>query len=212
MTTLYDRLPDTLALPEAKPQSRRSWLLDYLPSMYAGDEFLNRFLLIFEDTLVPLMQMADNIHYYFNPLLTSPDLLQWLSTWVNLVLDESWSLEQRRQLIHSATELYSWRGTKRGLSQYIQLYAGIEPEITEYVDGMVLGEETFLGMNTTIAGRERHSFTVTLRLNGLSKTEQEYKEAAIRRIIEAEKPAHTAYRLILKTNGNPKSNAAKGES
>jgi phage tail-like protein len=211
MATLYDRLPGTLALPEDEPYHRRSWLLNFLPSMYAGDDFLNRFLLIFEDTLSPLLQMADNIHYYFNPLMTSPELLEWLATWVNLVLDESWSLEQRRHLIQSATELYSWRGTKRGLSQFIKLYIGVDPEITEYVDGMVLGEETLLGVNTTIAGRERHSFTVTLRLNGLSKSELEYKEAAIRRIIQAEKPAHTAYRLVILTNGTNKPSLTQGE-
>jgi phage tail-like protein len=211
MTTLFDRLPSTLNLPPAKPEHRRSWLLNYLPAMYAGDEFLNRFLLIFEDTLVPIMQMVDNINYYFDPLMTSPELLEWLATWVNLVLDDSWSLEQRRQLIHSATELYSWRGTKRGLTQYIKLYAGVEPEITEYVDGMVLGDETLLGINTTIAGRERHSFTVTMRLNGYSKNELEYKEAAIRRIIQAEKPAHTSYRLIILTNGNHKQSLTQGE-
>ena len=128
----------------------------------------------------------------------------WLATWVNLALDENWSMEQRRKLVHSAADLYSRRGTKGGLIEYLKLYTGEEPEIAEYVDGMTLGAETFLGINTTIAGRERHSFTVTIRLQGLSEVEVAFKEANIRRIIDSEKPAHTGYRLNLLVNGSGK--------
>jgi phage tail-like protein len=214
MTILVqDRLAPS-GLPNLVPQyeARRSELLSLLPAMYASDDFMGRFLCIFEDTLKPLMQMADNLHYYFNPLTAPPELISWLATWVNLVLDESWSMEQRRKLIYSASDLYSRRGTRRGLIEYLKLYTGIEPEITEYVDGMVLGPETLLGINTTIAGRERHSFTVTIRLQGLSEEELASKEASIRRIIEAEKPAHTGYRLNLLTNGNGNHNASAENS
>lgn len=181
---------------------RQSMLLDYLPAMFAGDDFFNRFLLIFEDTLRPIQHQADDFHYYFDPLTAPPDLLPWLSTWVALVLDPSWPIEKRRQLIHDAVELYSWRGTRRGLSQYIELYLDTIPEISEYVDGMRLNEESRLGINTTIAGRERHSFTVTLHLNDATDEEIAAKEIVVRKIIEAEKPAHTAYRLRIVTNGH----------
>jgi hypothetical protein len=65
-----------------KPDSgqRKSWLLNYLPGFYAGDEFLNRFLLIFEDTLRPLQLMTDNLNYYFHPLTAPTDLIPWLAT------------------------------------------------------------------------------------------------------------------------------------
>jgi phage tail-like protein len=187
--------------------------MNYLPGVYAEDEFMSRFLCIFEDTLKPLQLMAGDLFYYFHPLTAPTEALQWLSTWVNLVLDESWSVEQKRRLIHSASELYSRRGTRKGLAEYLKLYTGVEPQIAEYVDGMTLGPETELGINTTIAGRERHGFTVTIRLNGLSSEELSYKEAMIRRIIESEKPAHTTYRLRLLTNGtngNNKKNGAVG--
>ncbi len=205
MTILIER-PTLSPERNGATPPRRSWLLDFLPAMYAGDDLMKRFLLIFEDTLMPLQQMLDNTPYYFNPLTTSPEMISWLASWVNLVLDESWSLEKRRRLIYSASDLYSRRGTKRGLTEYLKLYTEVEPEISEYVDGMTLGPETYLGINTRIAGRERHSFTVTLRLPQMSDEERAYKEASIRRIIESEKPAHTAYRLILLANEPPSSN------
>ncbi|HEX2914637.1 MAG TPA: phage tail protein [Chloroflexia bacterium] len=212
MTTLWEAQLAELLPPEESQQAlqnnRQSWLLNYLPAMYAGDDFLERFLFIFEDTLKPLMQMVSNFHYYFNPLTAPPDLIPWLANWVNLVLDENWSMEQRRNLIHSAADLYSRRGTRRGLIEYLKLYTGTEPEISEYSDGMTLGPETFLGVNTTIAGRERHSFTVIVRLDGLSEAELSFKEANIRRIIEAEKPAHTTYRLKILTGSEPDRNSA----
>ncbi len=157
------------------------------------------------------MQLADNLGYYFDPAMAPTDMIPWLANWVCLTLDDNWSEEQRRRLIHSASELYSRRGTKRGLIEYLFLYTGVEPEIAEYVDGMNLGPETFLGVNTTIAGRERHSFTVTLNLNGLTETEVEFKELFIRRIIEAEKPAHTAYRLNILVDGKTRKKAFEKE-
>ncbi len=199
MTIAFERFLENSRLPVTGEKPRRSELLNYLPGLYANDDFMARFLCIFEDTLKPLQQMADNLAYYFHPLSTSPEVLEWLATWVNLVLDESWSLEQRRKLILSASDLYSRRGTRRGLIEYLKLYTGVEPEVAEYVDGMTLSPETQLGINTTIAGRERHGFTVTLRLSNMDETEVGYKEDAIRRIIEAEKPAHTVYRLRLLT-------------
>ncbi len=205
---LNEPLPPTVAaqqtVQESLPPVRSSGLLNFLPAIYAGDEFMSRFLCIFEDTLKPLQQLADNLAYYFDPLMAPPELLDWLATWVNLVLDESWSLPQRRQLIHSAVDLYSRRGTRRGLTEYLQLYTGVEPQISEYVDGMTLGPETHLGENTMIAGRERHSFSVTMRLVGYEPEALAFMEERVRRIIEAEKPAHTTYRLIILTNQSKK--------
>lgn len=190
-------------------QVRQSGLLNYLPAIYYGDDFLNRFLCIFEDTILPLQHMADTLHYYFQPLTCPSELVSWLSSWLALTLDENWSLEQRRHLIYYATELYSWRGTRRGLTEYLQLYTGVEPEISEYSDGMTLGPETHLGENTVIAGRGRFSFTVTMRLGGLSETELIHKEEVIRKIIDAEKPAHTTYRLRLIVDGQAYDEATK---
>jgi phage tail-like protein len=200
MSLVERQIEEILRKASEIKSERRSSLLDYLPAMYAGDDFFNRFLCIFEDTIKPLQRMADDEYYYFDALTIPSESLKWLATWVALVLDETWSLEKRRRLILEAVELYSWRGTKRGLSDYIELYTDVQPEISEYVDGIRLGHDARLGINTTIAGRERHSFTVTVRLDDLSDEEIAYKEATLHRIIETEKPAHTAYRLRVLSN------------
>jgi hypothetical protein len=114
---------------------------------------------------------------------------------VALSLDPNWPLERRRQLLRSAAELYRWRGTKRGLAEYLRIYTGSVPEISEYIPGMKLDQETILGTNTRLGSSGAgHHFTVTLDLDGNS----EINPNTVRAIIEAQKPAHTAYTLEIR--------------
>ena len=98
------------------PLATMSTYLKFLPAIYSESDFLGRFLMIFESIMGPLEGMSDNLKYYFDPGTTPSELLPWLASWIDLVLDESWPLERRRRLVKSAVELYQWRGTRHGLS------------------------------------------------------------------------------------------------
>lgn len=167
-------------LPEAQEGSS---YMQYLPPMYQDDEFLSRFLLIFESILEPLDQTIDSINHYFDPRLAPEALLPWLAAWVDVVLNDKWPIERRRELITMAAELYRWRGTRRGLREYLRIYAGVEPLVEE-------------------PGREQddsprlpaHVFRVTLEVPNPDVIERDLVEA----IIEAEKPAFTSYQLEIR--------------
>ncbi|RLC93519.1 MAG: hypothetical protein DRI39_05445 [Chloroflexi bacterium] len=165
--------------------------LKYLPGLYQEDEFMGRFLKIFEDILTPIERLIGQVHLYFDPKLAPDGLLPWLASWVDLVLDEEWAVEKRRRLIGSAVELYQWRGTRRGLKEYLEIYTGVEPEITEHLGGFRLGEQSNLGWNTILGEGQDHCFTVTLEMDDPSAVDLD----KVRAIIEAEKPAHAAYNL-----------------
>jgi phage tail-like protein len=62
-----------------------SHLLNYLPSIYRDDEFMEKFLLIFESILNPIVNTVDNLALYFDPGLT-PEPASWLASWVGLAL------------------------------------------------------------------------------------------------------------------------------
>jgi phage tail-like protein len=109
----------------------RSSYLDYLPGIYSGNDFLARYLLIFETIFEPVSRTVGNIPDYFDPNIAPSDVLPWLGSWLGLLLDERWPDARRRELIRSAADLYRWRGTRRGLEQFIRVYTGISPEITE---------------------------------------------------------------------------------
>lgn len=172
----------------------RSSYLEYLPALYQDDDFMGQFLLIFESILKPIEHTVNNIPYYFDSLMTPEPVLPWLAAWVDLTLDDACPPECRRELIGEAAELYRWRGTRRGLTEYLRIYTGSTPEISEYIAGMKLDPETALGVDTRLGSSgEGHHFTVTLELEADSPIDTGH----IRRIIDAQKPAHTVYTLQL---------------
>src|SRR3990172_1685492 len=126
----------------SKSQNR---YLEFLPALYRDDEFMGRFLLIFESILGPIENTVDSLQVYLDPRLIPEPLLPWLASWVDAVLDDSWSVERRRELVRQAADLYRWRGTRRGLSEYLRIYTGVVPDISEHVPGMRLDRETRLG-------------------------------------------------------------------
>jgi phage tail-like protein len=150
--------------------------LQYMPAIYHEDPFMGRFLCVFEDSLSPVERTLANIEMYFDPMMSPENFLPWLASWVNLVLDENWPIQKQRELIHSAVELYCWRGTKRGLREYLRIYTGVEPEIIEHF---------------TADDGGPYAFTVVIRVDDPSTV----NEALVRRVIDAEKPAHTTYNL-----------------
>jgi len=169
--------------------------LQYLPGLYQDDGFMGQFLLIFESIMKPLENTVSSLPLYFDPMLTPESLLEWLAYWVDLALDTTWPIERRRELVKSAAELYRWRGTRRGLAEYLRIYTGTVPEIHEYIQGMRLDHNTKLGINTQLGSSGAgHHFTVSLELDSADEVDINN----VRSIIEAQKPAHTVYTLQVK--------------
>ncbi len=171
----------------------KSRLLEYLPALYMDDEYMGQFLMIFQSILDPIEHMVDSIPLYFDPRFVPESMLPWLASWLNLVLDPGWPLERRRELVKNATDLYRWRGTKRGLAEFLRIYTGSRPDIIEFIPGMPLDGNAKLGENTRLGspGTGYH-FTVTVDLNGGVDLN------TVRAIIEVQKPAHTVYTIQLK--------------
>jgi phage tail-like protein len=186
---------ENIAMPASPPERNgrlaRSYL-DYLPPLYSDDEFMSRFIHIFEDVLNPIEYMINNLELYLDPRLTPEPLLDWLAFWVNMALDPAWPLDRRRELVRSAAWLYRWRGTRKGLAEYLRIYTGTVPVISEYIPGMRLGEESRLGINTRLgsSGTGCH-FTVTITVDSTADIDVD----TVRSIIDSQKPAHTVYTL-----------------
>ena len=170
--------PQRPITPPGIPTDQSSYL-KYLPSFLGGNEFLGRFLLIFEQILTPLDRQIDQLYQYFDPRLAPPDFLPWLASWLGLVLDERWPEGQRRELIRAAVELYEWRGTRRGLSEFLRLYTGFTPEIVEP------------GVGKGAKADQAHRFIVRIKTDEPDKLDR----ALLMSIIDLEKPAHAGYKL-----------------
>lgn len=167
-------VPELPRMPLAWPLPPRSSYLQNLPSFFAHDSLLDRFLLIFESILAPIEQIVDHIPMLLDARTMPADMLPWVASWLDLTLNEKWPESRRRDLIRAASALYRWRGTRNGLCRYLEIYAGVTPEIDEHLDAP-------------------HTFRVTLRV----PDDQPVDETLVREIIESEKPAHTAYELVI---------------
>jgi phage tail-like protein len=180
------------------PQGR---LLRHLPALYADqDEMMGRFLMLFESFWEPIGDRIDHISDYFDTRLAPPDLLPWLATWVDLILDEDWPEEKQRQLLGSMVLLYRQRGTRRGLQKYLEIYTGQKPEIVEHrAQNFRLGPAARLGPSLALGKQNvSHTFSVTLLLPAAaSETERKARRRKIEAIIDSEKPAHTVYDLVI---------------
>ncbi|HEV8546612.1 MAG TPA: phage tail protein, partial [Candidatus Limnocylindrales bacterium] len=102
-----------------------------LPAIYQGDDFAQAMLNALDEVLAPVVSTLDNLESYFDPHLTPDDFLTWLGSWVGIAIDETWSMERRREAVARAVELYRLRGTATGLAQQIEIHTGGTVEIVE---------------------------------------------------------------------------------
>ncbi|MBX2998663.1 MAG: hypothetical protein KF893_09165 [Caldilineaceae bacterium] len=102
---------------------RFSYVKNYLPAAYQEDpgsaDFLERFLANIEGFITDLEGKIANSSLLFDPSSAPAEALDWLATWLGLVLDPLWSKlwdeDRRRLLIRFAPRLYAQRGTPEGV-------------------------------------------------------------------------------------------------
>lgn len=182
----------------------KSRYLKYLPGLYQDDELMGRLLMLFESFWAPIESQIDNLPYNFDPEMAPAQLLPWLAQWVDLELDERWPEEKRRRLLNAAVSLYRQRGTRRGLSDFLEIYTDQKPLIVERrARNFRVGKTPDAMLSSGVAlGKDNqpHTFGVTLHLPPLDSPKAEAdRRKVIEAIITAEKPAHTGFSLNIVT-------------
>jgi phage tail-like protein len=187
--------------------ARRGYL-ENLPAIYRRSDAVGRNLVrelcfLFEHMFDSVeVNLTDGWRFY-DPHVTPHGFLSWLSGWTAFSLDLDWPEAQQRALIKRAVDLYRIRGTKRGLSLFLRLFTGHEPDIDENTwpfkgfrveaEGAEIGAR--VGLDSVIMPPVdlAHCFVVTMPI----KYETVTSETIIRihQIIQMEKPAHTHYYL-----------------
>ena len=201
----------------------RDTYLRYLPAVYQEDEqsrgFLERFLSLFETFFAGTESRISHLARYFDvdSSQASGDFLRWLASWLSISEDKSWSEEQLRELVRRAPELYKKRGTRDGLEAMIEIFTGERPIVVEHFQTTGCAQSAAPAQRTSDAagrgleeiyrslyGSDPYCFCVLLKpyrteVRGGRKivrrlSEEERK--AVRRIVDAEKPAHTCAGLL----------------
>lgn len=187
--------------------ARRGYL-EYLPAIYRRSDAVGRNLV--RDVCFLFEHMFDSVDTnltdgwrFYDPHVAPPEFLQWLSHWTAFSVDLDWPDAQKRALVKRAVDLYRIRGTKRGLTLFLKLFTGHEPDIQENtwpfkgfrVEGEGAEQGARIALDSVVLPPVElaHCFVVTMPI----KFEDITPELVIRihQIIQLEKPAHTNYYL-----------------
>jgi len=161
-------------------------LIGVLPSLYQEDEFAARFTGAFDEILAAVISTIDNVPAYLDPALTPEDFIDWLASWVGVLLDETWPIERRRAFVAEATDLYRHRGTARGLAHHIRVFTSGDVQIVESGAAAWSPESGAAAPGTG-------DFTVNVRLRVPASTTIE--ESSLDALVAAAKPAHMRHTI-----------------
>ena len=187
--------------------ARRGYL-EHLPAIYRRSDAVGRNMVrdlcfVFEHMFDSVDRNLTDGWRFYDPHVAPPEFLQWLSHWTAFSVDLDWPETQKRALVKRAVDLYRIRGTKRGLTLFLKLFTGHEPDIAENtwpfkgfrVEGEGAEEGARVGLDSVVLPPVdlAHCFVVTMPV----KYENVTPELVIRihQIIQLEKPAHTHYYL-----------------
>ena len=166
--------------------STRAYLRNGLPSLYQDGDFGMRFVGALEELLDPIVAVLDGLPKHFDPNHAPHDILELMSAWLGVDLDESQELRHQREMVRRAAELARRRGTVGGLELALALHFPGVPLRVEDNGGVHWA-------SNPAPENKSHSFVVYC-----DKPVEETTQAAIARCIEQYKPVHTTYRLRVK--------------
>jgi phage tail-like protein len=199
---------------------RFSYLQQYLPPLYQRDRvsasFLDRYLANPEGLFTTLEGAIAQAQVLLDPRTAGDVDLDWLAGWLGLALDPTWTPYQRRLLLAQAAYFCRRRGTTVGILQAVLLTVHpelgpaifrddaatlcntvrvVEQFLTRTRPGVAAGDPTELEVTTTDdikadAKARAHRFIVLL-----PTTVDERTRGLVERIVNLQKPAHTAYSI-----------------
>jgi len=164
---------ETYEEPSGGPPRPASRYMRYLPVIFHDDDFLTRFLQLFESVWEPLEQRQNHIEIYLDAATCPADWLPWLASWFGVELEEHWPEARKRALLVRVIDVYRWRGTAYGLERVIEACVGARPRIEIAPDSPFVFR---------VAVRQPHRATP-------------HFEHDLNTIIAAHKPAHAGYTL-----------------
>jgi len=190
--------------------ARRGYL-ENLPAIYRRSDAVGRNLVrdlcfVFEHMFDSIDKNLTDGWRFYDPHVAPQEFLDWLSGWTAFTLDLDWPEAQKRALVKRAVDLYRIRGTKRGLTLFLKLFTGHEPEILENewpfkgfrVEGDGAENGARVGLDSVIMPPVdlAHCFIVKMPIRFDDVTPE--MVIRIHHIIQLEKPAHTNYYLTFK--------------
>lgn len=109
----------------------------YLPEIYQGkgNEFLERFLGIFQTLYQDMEQKIRTDAAYLDIGTAEGELLQWLTGWIHVENSHLWREKQLKQYLSNGAALFAVRGTPYALIRMVEIFTGERPFLVEAKEG-----------------------------------------------------------------------------
>ena len=111
---------------------RGDWLLAQLPMGMLEDDFFTRFVRIFQDVASSYLDDVDSLDHLVDPTVTPTPFVPYLGSWIGVrSIDPSLPERLQRRIVQESSAILAWRGTYRGLVQFLELVCDGPVEVTE---------------------------------------------------------------------------------
>lgn len=111
---------------------RPDWLLAQLPIGMVEDDFFTRFVSIFQEVATSLLEGADNIENIVDVSVAPEPMVRWLGSWIGIdTVDASLPSAVQREIVRASSSILAWRGTRRGLVEFLELISGGPVEVED---------------------------------------------------------------------------------
>lgn len=179
----------------------RSSSLRHLPASFHQDiesaRFLDRFLSYFDTVFAEISALNGGIAAYLDPYaVPGGQFLDWLASWMDLNFLAEWDEDTRREMIATAMDYHSIRGTVQGLKKIIQWHTGLSdplPQIIEHFRIKAGSDPKIGGLPLDLSG-VAHSATIVLPRHVVPDGEA---QARLEKLILKNAPAHVRINLRL---------------
>jgi phage tail-like protein len=161
---------------------RDDWLIHQLPMGMVEDDFLVRFLSIFQDVADTVVSQLDNLPHMFDATVAPPSMVRTLGQWIGVDwVDPSLPDPLQRRIVREYFSLLRWRGTKRGMRQLLELISE-QPATVEETGGIFHEGESPADIGHVV---------LRVRSTGWAT------EADLLRIVRSELPASVTFELYV---------------
>ena len=145
------------------------WMVNQLPVGMLDSSFFVRFVSLFQELANSLLENADNIEHVVDPTVAPGSMVRWLGSWIGLdAIDLQLPSELQRLVVRSSGRTLALRGTKAGLTEFLQMTSGAPAEVTDgggvWREGQAPADTAFVRMSVASTGwLEEEDFIALLR-------------------------------------------------
>ena len=108
-----------------------SRLVEQLPRAMSGDPVLRGFVAAFEEVADTVLERIDSVEHHVDPGLATPEMLQFLASWLGVELEPTDPLDYQRMLVGEVGRLLGWRGTRYGVEALLEAATGARVTVTD---------------------------------------------------------------------------------